>query len=94
MNGFHGQVLTIDDTLHVHQARAVGTGDIFGSRLHVMSDFILSHADGYRLLFDGKHTSKTAALVGMSWFENFDPLHHRQQIAEFIVIRNVALAGR
>ena len=36
MNHSDRQVLTFDDTLHMHQAGAIRSGDVFGTGLHVM----------------------------------------------------------
>lgn len=45
MNHSDRQVLTFDDTLHMHQAGAIRSGDVFGTGLHVMPYLIASHTD-------------------------------------------------
>ena len=52
MNRLDGKFLTVDDSLHVHQAGAVGSGNIFGPGFAVVPDFVFCHTDGYGLFFD------------------------------------------
>ena len=82
-------MFTLNDTLHMHQTGAIGSGYVFGTSLHVMPYLITSHADGYSLLFDCKHTAETTTFVHVAGFKHFNPLDHLEQIAQFIEIRYV-----
>ena len=53
-------MFAVNDALHVHQAGAVGPGDVFGNCFHVMPDLILGHADRDGLFFYGKHTNRSS----------------------------------
>ena len=60
MNRLDGKFLTVDDSLHVHQAGAVGSGNIFGPGFAVVPDFVFCHTDGYGLFFDCEHSAEAA----------------------------------
>ena len=72
MDNLNRQMLPFDHTLHVHQAGTVRSDNVFGSGSHVVFHLITPHANGYRLLFYGKHTAKPATFVYMAGLENFD----------------------
>lgn len=89
MDNLNRQMLPFDHTLHVHQAGTVRSDNVFGSGSHVVFHLITPHANGYRLLFYGKHTAKPTTFVYMAGLENFDAFDHIEQIAQFIVIRDI-----
>lgn len=93
MNGFHRQVLPVYDALQVHQARTIGTDNVFGSRVNMMFQFILPHIDRDSLLFNGKHTAKATALIIMGRLHDFNSFYKIQQILQLIIIRYVQFAG-
>lgn len=78
MNRIDGEFLSVDDALHVHQARAVCSSDVFGAGLGMMTDLIFGHTDRYGLLVDGEHASETAAFVYVFGFHHFDAFYHLQ----------------
>ena len=63
MNKLDVLVLFLRYALHVHEARRVGTSDIFGSCGHVAHDLVLAHSDGNVWLLHGKHAAEAATLV-------------------------------
>ena len=81
MNRFNRKVVTLDHAFHMHQARTIGTGDVLGSRAHVVLHLILSHANGHFGLFNRKHATEAAALVDTFRFEYLDAFHQRKEIA-------------
>lgn len=94
MQGADREFVVVDDALHVHQARTVGAGDVFGARGEVVAYFVASHAGRNSVLLDGKHTAEAAALVDARGFGDFDAFDHREQVAQFRMIGQVQLARR
>ena len=89
MNRLNREVVAFDDAAHVHQAGAVGSCDVFGSRTHVVFHLVLSHANRNFRLFDGKHASEAATFVYPLRLKNFNAFHQRKQVAQLGVIRNI-----
>ena len=75
MNRLDGKFLTVDDSLHVHQAGAVGSGNIFGPGFAVVPDFVFCHTDGYGLFFDCEHSAEAATFIYVGRFAYFDVFH-------------------
>jgi hypothetical protein len=93
VDSLDGQVLTLDDALHVHEAGAIGTRNILCTRLPMMADLVLTHADRDSLLLDSKHATESAALVWELRLEDLDALYEIEQVAQLIIIRCIQLAG-
>ena len=64
------QTLFLGNACHVHQTRAVRTGNVFSACLHVALHLVLTHLCRDGSLFDREHTAKTAALIRTLRFHN------------------------
>ena len=79
--------LTFNNPLHVHKATTITPRNVLGSCLHVVKDFISSHASTNLRLFDRIHTAEAATLIytfGLNHLNTFDKL---QQVTYLILIR-------
>ena len=76
--------LFLGNTRHVHQARAIGTGDVFSAGVGVAFQLVLAHLFAYSSLLDGEHSTEAAALVGAFGFHYLDTLFQFEQIANFV----------
>ena len=83
MNEFDGFVESLGYALHVHEARRVGTCDIFGTRSHVALYFVGSHLYRHSLLLHGEHSSEAAAFIHAFRFLYGYALHELQQVLDF-----------
>ena len=59
----------------MHQTGAIGTYDIFCTRIHVTFHLITSHLSGYGVFFYCKHTSKSTTLIRSFRLYHFDVFH-------------------
>ena len=87
MYEFYRFVLLLCNALHVHEARRVGTGDVFGSRSHVTFNLVLSHTFRYVGLFYGEHSAESATLVFSLRLPNGDAVHEFEEVDDLVELR-------
>lgn len=68
------------ETLHVHEARRVRTGDELSTCSTVACNLVTTHTCRYIWLLNSEHTAETAALVNALWLYNFDALYELEEI--------------
>ena len=78
---------------HVHQAGAVGSGDIFRPGGDVPAHLVQPHLRRYGGLFYREHPAETAALVGALRLDHLDALYQRQQVLDLVESGHIMLAG-
>src|SRR6266545_5318174 len=66
--------------LLVHEARHVCGNDVFGARSVMISNLVVTHLGGNRLLEDGKSAAETAAFVRAARCHEFYAAHLAEQI--------------
>ena len=91
VNSLDGQFLSLDNTLHVHQAGGVGSGDVFCPGGHVVADLVGAHACGYGRLLYGEHASEAAALIDPGRLHDLDAIYEGKQVPELGIMGDVQL---
>ena len=91
---FNLQPLLLSHAGHVHQARAVGTCDVFGACLYVALHLVEAHLCADGSLLHGEHTTEAAALVRTLRLYHLYALHKLEQVLDFVELLDVLFAGR
>ena len=93
MKSLDVEFLAGDDAVLVHEAGAVGSDNVFCTGFDVAHDFVASHLAGYGMFFNGKHAAEAAAFVGAFGFDNLYVTDEGKEIAQFVMVRHIALGG-
>lgn len=94
MNRLDREVFTRNNTILMHQARAVCSDNIFGSCRKMTLNLITAHLTGNGMFFHGKHSSEATAFVRTFRLYDLNVLDQRQQVTQLVVIRNIQFTGR
>ena len=92
MNKLDGLASALGYALHVHEARGVGTGDVFGTSGHVTLNLVGAHLNRHVGFLDREHTAKTAALIHSLGLLDGDALNHGEEVLDLGEPRFIALA--
>ena len=74
------EALLLGHTGHVHQARAVRTGNVFSASLHVTLYLVESHLGRDSRLLDREHATKATALIRTLGLYDVDAVNQLQQV--------------
>ena len=81
---FNLQPLLLGHAGHVHQARAVGTCDVFGACLYVALYFVEAHLCADGSLLHGEHVTEATAFVRTLRLYHLYALHKLEQVLDLV----------
>ena len=87
------EALLLRHASHVHEARAIRTGDILSTSVNMALHLVKSHLCRDGSLLNREHTAKAATFIRTFRLNDVDAIDQQEQILNLVELRYMLLAG-